>query len=364
MVLLVGAALFAQSEHRNLTANPGYSPERVVVAPLLFPENLPPAAILARMQTLATRVLGLPGARSIAFSEDLPMIGYDTVEVRPPARPDASQPVDIYSASPGFLDTMGVKLLGGRDFGLTDRDAVIVSQSLALAFWRRNNPIGQTIELQGRTATVIGVARDVEPLRIGGSENPVLYRPFHGGLVHTFMAVRFDSGMASAAPAVRAAIHETFPDMLAIARVLQGWIDQIAEDLWNVVALILILGVIATILATTGIYGAVSFAVNQRSRELGIRVALGARRVDIVREVLFAGGKPVLQGLLVGLWLSAAVAAALGQSVKGSPLRLDTANPLLYVAAAALLASAALLAMIAPARRGAKADPLTALRCD
>jgi putative ABC transport system permease protein len=130
------------------------------------------------------------------------------------------------------------------------------------------------------------------------------------------------------------------------------------------VALILILGVIATILATTGIYGAVSFAVNQRTRELGIRVALGATRVDIVREVLFAGGKPVLQGLLVGLWLSAAVAAALGRSVKDSPLRLDTANPLLYVAAAALLGSAALIAMIAPARRGAKADPLTALRCE
>jgi predicted permease len=364
MVLLVGAALFAQSEHRNLTANPGYNPERVVVAPLLFPQGLPPAAVLARMQTLATRVLGLPGAHSIAFSEDLPMIGYDTVEVRPPARPDASQPVDIYSASPGFLDTMGVKLLGGRDFALTDRNAVIVSQSLAHAFWRFHNPIGQTIALPEGSATVIGVAGDVEPLRIGGSENPVLYRPIRGGQEHIFMAVRFDSGMASAAPAVRAVIHQTCPDMLAIARVLQGWIDQIAEDLWNVVALILILGVIATILATTGIYGAVSFAVNQRTRELGIRVALGATRLDIARDVLFAGGKPVLQGLLVGLWLSAAVAAALGQSVKGSPLRLDTANPLLYVAAAALLASAALIAMIAPARRGAKADPLTALRCE
>lgn len=364
MALLVGAALFAQSEHRNLTSNPGYAPERVVVAPLAFPDGIGMAGAAARMQALEARILALPGARSVAFSENLPMIGHDTVELRPPARPDASQPVDIYAASPGFLDTMGVKLLGGRDFLRTDRDGVIVSQSLARAFWRWSNPIGQTIALPQGTATVVGVARDVEPLRFGGSENPVLYRVFHGDPEHVFLSARFDSGIAAAAPAVRAAIHQICPDMIAMSRVLQNWIDEIAEDLWNVVALILILGIVATVLAATGIYGAVSFAVNQRMRELGIRVALGARAVDIVREVLVSGGKPVLHGLLVGLWLSAATAAALGESVKGGPLRLDTSNPLLYVAAAALLALAALFAMIAPARRGARSDPLDALRCE
>ena len=130
------------------------------------------------------------------------------------------------------------------------------------------------------------------------------------------------------------------------------------------VALIAFLGLLATLLATTGIYGAVSFAVNQRTRELGIRVALGAGRLDIVREVFVSGGKPVVQGLLVGLWLAAATAATLRQGVKGSPLQLDSANPLLYAGAALLLAAAAVLAMLAPARRGAKSDPLNALRCE
>ena len=139
--------------------------------------------------------------------------------------------------------------------------------------------------------------------------------------------VRFDNALS--APAVRNAIHQTYPDMMALARPLQGWIDEIAESLWNVVALIVILGMVATALATSGIYGAVSFAVNQRTRELGIRVALGAQRIDIVREVLIAGGKPVLHGLLAGLWLSVAAAAGLRQSVQGSPLRLDTSNPAL-----------------------------------
>ena len=135
--------------------------------------------------------------------------------------------------------------------------------------------------------------------------------------------------------------------MPATARLAQSWIDQLTEELWNVVALILLLGIVATLLAATGIYGAVSFAVNQRTKELGIRVALGAGRLDIIREVFVSGGKPVIRGLLAGLWLSVAVAAALGQSVKGSPVRLETANPLLYFGAALLLAVAAVLLTLA-----------------
>jgi putative ABC transport system permease protein len=101
--------------------------------------------------------------------------------------------------------------------------------------------------------------------------------------------------------------------------------------------------------------------VSQRTKELGIRVALGAQRRDIIREVLVSGGKPVVTGLAVGLWLSVATAAGQRQSLGGSPLRLDTANPLLYRGAALLLAVAA---MLAPARRGAGADPLEALRAE
>jgi hypothetical protein len=289
---------------------------------------------------------------------------HDTVELRPPARKDASQPVDVYSASPRFFETMGVPVIRGREFEESDTRAVIVSQSLARAFWQWTDPIGQTLALPDGIATVVGVARDVEPLRFGGSENPAVYRIRHAARVRNFMAVRFDSGTVTGGAAVRAVIHQTYPDMMPMARSLQGWINEITETLWNIVALIVVLGLVATTLATTGIYGAVSFAVSQRTRELGIRVALGATRLDIVRSVLVSGGKPVVHGLIAGLWLSVATAAGLRQSVQDSPLRLDTSNPLLYVAAAALLASAALLAMIAPARRGSKADPLESLRCE
>jgi putative ABC transport system permease protein len=364
MVLLVEAALFARSEDQNLRGDPGYHPERVVVSWLRFPDNTTQEAAVTRLRTLEQRLTTLHGVHSVAFSNDLPLMWHETVELRPPARKDASQPVDVYGVSPRFLETMGVPMMGGRDFQETDGSALIVSQALARLFWPWKNPIGQTLSMADGPATIVGVARDVEPLRLGGSENPALYRLRRTDPAVNWMAVRFDSGVEAGAAAVRAAVHQTYPEMSPFVRQMQIWIREVTDTLWNVVALIVVLGAVATLLSTIGIYGAVSFAVNQRTRELGIRVALGATRLHIVRSVLVAGGKPVLHGLIAGLWLSVITAAGLRQSVEGSPLRLDTTNPLLYVAAAALLGIAALVAMIAPARRGAKADPLESLRCE
>ncbi len=364
MVLLVGAALFAQAENRTLRADPGYLPHKVVVAPMFFPDETKDEEAAAMLLALVQRVQAIPGVRSVAFSEWLPLFDGATVEVRPPSRPDASQPVDIYTASPEFLKTLGVPLLRGREFQILETSSIIVSQSLAKAFWPEQDPIGKVLPLPGGKATVVGVARDVDPMRFGGSDNPVLYRPWRLHRIRNVMSVRFDVGETTGAVAVRAAIHEISPNSLGMARLMQNWIDQVTAELWNVVGLIMILGLVATLLATTGIYGAVSFAVNQRTKELGIRVALGARKLDIVREVLLSGGKPVAVGLLVGLWLSVAAAVGLRQSVGGTPLRLDTADPLVYFGAALLLAAAAVAAMLGPARRGAKSDPLEALRCD
>ncbi len=364
MALLVGAALFAKAENRTLRADPGYLSRQVVVAPLYFPDDVTPQAAELRALAISQRVKALPGVRSVAFSEGIPMFARSTVDMTPPARPDASQPVDVFTASPGFFETLGIPLLGGREFQHGETSSVIVSRGLAWAFWPRQDPVGKVLAMPDGQVTVVGVAKDVDPLRFGGSENPFLYRPCRPNPARRVMSVRFDAGAPMGAAAVRAAIRETDPKMLGMARLMQSWIDQVTADLWNVVALILILGLVATVLATSGIYGAVSFAVSRRTKELGIRVALGAGKLDIVREVLVSGGKPVAEGLLAGLWLSVAIAAGLGRSVSGSPLRLDTANPLLYCGAALLLAADAVMAMLAPARRGARADPLNALRCE
>lgn len=364
MVLLVEAALFGKSENRNLNADPGYLPRQVVVAPLHFPSGTTNDAVKVRLDRILHHLRALPGVQDAATSDSLPMIGYSTVQLRPPDRPDAVQPVDIYSASPGFMNTLGVPLVRGRDFRPGDGAAVILSESLSRIFFRRRNPVGQVVQLPAGAATVIGVAKDISPLRIGASENPPAWRSSLVDPNLTFLSVRFASPQLATARAVRAAIREVEPNLVVMARNMQSWIDLVTEQLWNLVTLIVLLGVVATVLATMGIYGAVSFAVNQRMRDLGIRVALGAGRVDIVREVFRMGGGPVLRGLLMGAWLSVAFAATLRENLKGTVLRIDSTDPLVYALAMLLIAFAATLAMVGPARRGSQSDPLDALRCE
>jgi len=286
------------------------------------------------------------------------------VEMHPPGRTDAVQPVDIYTGSPGFFDTLGVPIVRGREFREGDFPAIVVSRLLAQTFWPREDPIGKSLTVSGMNATIVGVAQDVDPVRFGGSENPPLYAMRQARSGGNVLAVRFDGDINRGVPAVRAAIRQVEPDMSVMARALQSWIDQVTEVLWNVVSLIVILGVVATVLAAAGIYGAVSFSVNQQMRNLGIRLALGASRFDIIGAVFALGGRPVLRGLFFGLWLSVALAASMRQNMSGTPLRLDSSDPLLYGGAALLLAIAAAVAMAGPARRGSKCDPLEALRCE
>src|SRR5262249_23370526 len=341
MVLLVEAALFARSEERALNVDPGYSPRKVVVAAFGFPNEVGLQSIQSRMLAIGLQTGSIPGVRSIAFSERVPLMRPDTVDLRPPLRRDATQPVDIYSASPRFFETLGIPLVRGREFQESDGPSVIVSQSLARIFWPRRDPIGQTLQLPNGELTVVGVARDVESQRLGGSDNPAAYRQTKPGLRFSVMSVRFDTGAATGPQAVRQAIRQVDRHIPVAPLLMQSWIDRVTADLWNVVALMMVLGLVGTVLSTTGIYGAVSFAVNQRTTELGIRLALGATRWDIARHIFRFGGKPVLQGLIVGLWMAVAAAAGLREGFGRSIVRIEPREPLLYGAAALLLGAAA-----------------------
>ncbi|HEY1948310.1 MAG TPA: FtsX-like permease family protein, partial [Bryobacteraceae bacterium] len=216
----------------------------------------------------------------------------------------------------------------------------------------------------GTILTVVGIAKDIDPLRFGGTDNPPLYRSFAANTAADGIAIHFDPRLKPPLLAIRAAIRKIDRDLPVRLRLMQNWIDEVSLEIWNFVSLILMLGILATILSAAGIYGAVSFAVNQSTREFGIRAALGARRLDIIRSVYVSGGKPVFHGLLVGLWLSVATAAALSKTLDTGPLRINNRDPLLYIAAVLLLATAAMAAMFVPARRGATSDPIEALRYD
>jgi predicted permease len=363
LVMLVGAGLFAQAEYRILRTDPGYQPRKVLVAPLRFPEGATLAAVRTLMQSLVFRLHSVPGVQSVAWSDEPPLLGHDTVEVRFPGRSsDATQTVDVYSASPAYFQTLGLPLARGREFQETDRGAVAVSEALAKVLWPRQDPIGKLLQLPEGRVPVVAVARDVSPVRFGGSENPPAYRLTPLNKERTFLMVRVENGSPAVLGSVRSAIRSVNPEILGVSRILQDWIDEYTSVLWNLVTLIGMLGLVAIVLASTGIYGAVAFAVSQRTRDMGIRVALGATRWDIVREVFAGGGKPVMHGVFFGLWQSLVTATALKQTFKSTPIQLDSGDPMVYAAAAGLLLMAGLLAMLAPARRAAVADPLESLR--
>src|SRR5260370_5914398 len=215
------------------------------------------------VREITGRLQGLPGVRSVAYSEEPPLLGHDTVEIRFPGRSsDATQTVDVYGASPAYFQTLGLPLVRGREFQETDRSAVVVSQALARVLWPRQDPIGKLLQLPDGRVTVVGVARDVNPLRFGGSENPSAYRLTPLNKERTFLLVRLENGTTAVAGAVRATIRAVSPEILGVSRILQDWIDEITAILWNVGSLIVTLGLVAIVLAATGIYAAVAFAVS------------------------------------------------------------------------------------------------------
>ena len=365
LVLLVAAGFVGQAYWR--VAGPNYPTRNILVVPLRFPERNTYAASKALFRRIAEQVRALPGVQSVTYDGQVPLLLPNIVRVRLEGQPDqSSRPVDVQDASPGYFRTMGIPLVRGREFRESDISTnpdyvpAIVSESFVRAFGFREDPTGQHfVAAPGITVEVIGVAKDVDSGQ--GPDTPVAYSLGAMAGDRTFVLIRFAGPAQASAGAVRVRIAAVDPDLKVAPRTLQAFIDDEAEDLWRSVELVLILGLTAFVLAATGIYGAVAFTVRQRTRDLGIRVALGAQKLDILREVLLSGGRPVMHGLLVGLWLALVGAAAIRQAFRYTPIRLDTGSPTVYAGAALLLTVAALVAMLGPARRASGTDPLGAL---
>ena len=308
--------LLGQAENRNLHADPGYDSRHIAV--VIFRRAAP-------LQCDHRPHFERSRSPFRCVLAGLPLFNPDTVEISLPDRPDALQPVAVLTASPQFFDTMGIPLVGGREFVPGEINAAIVSQTLARLFWQGKSPLGRQLKLpDGTPLTVVGIAKDIDPLRFGGTDNPPLYRSLAANADREFASLSASiRGCSSQCIRSDAAIRQIEPDLPVTIRLMQNWIDEVTAEIWNFVSLILLLGILATILSAAGIYGAVSFAVNQSTHEFGIRAALGARPVDIVRSVYSSGGRPVVHGLLVGLWLSVATAAALGKTLDTGPLRID-----------------------------------------
>ena len=366
LALLVGAGMFLRGYWTMVTANPGYETRHVLVAPLRYPSGGSSESSRFLVQDVLTRLQAVPGVSSAARSNAVPFlqVSNTTADFRDRGIQSARQ-IALQDAAPDVLGTLGVPILRGRDFRDSDRPSqspvrrAIVSERLARELSPGRDPIGRVLELvAGNSYEVIGIAHDVSaPF----TDNPVAYVFDGWDPRQTCLIVRFSGDTKATKEAVRFAVRGVRSDLFVMPQTLQERIDVSFEDVGRVVVLILILGLTAMTLSVAGIYGVISFTVTQKTRELGIRLALGAQKADIFREVLISGARPVLLGLFIGLWIALAAEETVRDIFSSSPVRLDAADPVVYAGAALVLAAAALTAMFFPARRGAGSDPMKSL---
>ncbi len=376
-MLLVGATLLLTSFIRLQGVDPGFAPGGILTARVTLPRARydDPARQVAFAGALLERVRGLPGVASAALTSDAPLgdgppyWAFAVAGVEQPP-PEVVQDAVVFRTTPDYFQTFGIPLLRGRLYQPSDRaDAApvaLINDALARRYWPDRSPLGARITF-GNPAdttsvwmTVVGVVGDVRQEGAAAAAYPQVYLPLAQLSSRSLLiALRTSGDPLALAPAVKRAVAGIDAN-LALGRVATME-ERVAVSLARPRVNALLLGGFATtalVLAALGIYGVIAYGVVQRTRELGIRMALGARRDDVLRLVLRQGMVPVLAGLALGL----GGAAAASRVLRGLLYGVGGTDPITYAVVAAFLAAVALLASYLPARRAAMTDPLVALR--
>jgi predicted permease len=382
LVLLVGAGLLLRSFARLRAVDPGFRPAGVLSAQLVLPEQKygEPERQVAFTRELLERLRAIPGVKSADTTFPLPLGGNGfvlsfAVEGRPEPRPGEVPNANVRLVTPDFFQTMGTRLLQGRVFTPQDGPeavpVVIVNQTLAEKIWPGENPIGKRItyddlddpELKWRQ--VVGVVADIRHGTLeqdSGSDVywPQLQSPVGGELS---VLLRTEGDPLRLAGSLREVVSAIDPDLpINHVRTME---DVVAESLSNSRFQTVLLGIfagVALLLAAIGVYGVISYSVAQRTHEIGIRMALGARREEVLRLVIRQGMTLVLAGVAVGLVLALLLSWWLSERVASYLYGGQAFDPLILVTVPLVLLAVALLANWLPARRATLVDPLVALR--
>lgn len=378
LTLLIGAGLLLRSFAAILRIDPGFRTENVAALQVFAWDQNPTFEDRVRFfdETLR-RIEALPGVTSAGavgagpfFAEDISTRGTLYVEGRPPARPGEEAEIFVNWATPGYFRTLAIPLLRGRVFEASDRrDAprvAVINEALRRRYWPAADPVGARVRLGGDdeqlTAEIVGVVGDVRSRQLDVPPRPELYlaqaQVGSGGMTF-FVATRGDA--AALIEAVKREIWAVEPlqDFYQTATI-EALISRTLVARRFSLALLGAFAGLALLLAAVGVYGVVSFNVNRRTHELGVRMALGACRAEISRIVLRQAMTMTLGGIALGLLGALAMARAL------TTLLYDVApwDGWAFAGAGSLLAAAALLASYIPARRATRVDPVTALRAE
>ena len=370
LVLLVGASLFLRSLWKLSHIDLGFAGDSVLAATVdVRLEGYPEGRGKALYTNLLQRVGSLPGVQSASLASVLPVTRGGTRFQRPghlmipPVSGAVS--VDIVSVAPRFFETLGLPLLRGRDFGSQDTEksapVIIVNENLARRFWPNADPLGQRFSDGGSTThEVIGIARDTKYRDLRETPRMTMYVPltqfYRRGMN---LLVRSSGAPSEMAPAIRAELRALDPGMplFSIRTVAEHVGGALYLDRLRAV-LLSIFGGLALVLAAVGIYGVVSYAVAERTREIGIRMALGASRAHVLQLMLRQAMTPVALGVLAGVVASLALTQLVASQLYG----IAALDALAFGTSPVLLAGVALLAGLIPARRATRVDPMVALR--
>ncbi len=374
LVLLVGAALFIGSFMSILRVDPGFDSNNVLVAQITprIESRTRPRSVSPELSDLAERAAQIPGvAHAAVVFTGVPLTGYDTRttisisgrDIRE-LNPDGAG-ISIRQVTPDYHQALKIPLRAGRMFNRQDRQGalsvVIINEAAARKFFPGLNPIGQVVGLRG-SRTVVGLVGDVREMNLETEPLPEAYIPIDqseafGGDV----LIRTIGNPYDVLPALKSTVFAVLPEVplrniKTMERVVAGRIAQRKMSM----LLLSLFGLLGVTIAAVGIYGVMSYLVAQRTREIGVRMALGATRINVLTMVLSNAAAVVAVGLAIGVALSWYVSAV----AKAFLFDLQPTDPRAFAAAALALSIAALLAATIPARRAANVDPVVSLRSE
>ena len=375
VTLLAGASLLITSFVRLSQQDPGFNSDKLWIGvTALSPVQYPDQASRARFaEQLQTALRATPGIDGVMLSSTFPLFGGPGITLY--TRPEGDVPpvaerkgAPSNDVMPGWFHAAGIPLIAGRDFNEQDvldhPNVIIISKAGAKTVFGDENPVGKTLLITNSSVPVeiVGVVGDVRSVRLSQANSMEFYRPFTQES-WPFLKIVVRSAMPTEAitRSVKTALHGIDPNLALIWP--QPFSEIMAQALGQAKLMMVLLGVfagVALLLATVGIYGAVAYTVEQRTGEIGVRMALGAQTMDVLRLVLGQGMRPVIFGLVVGL----GAALGLGKLVAAQLYQTSPYNPLLLTTTVAVLGLAALLACLFPARRASQLNPVEALRME
>ncbi len=379
LVLLVGAGLLIRTFAKLSQVNPGFNPEQVLTMGVsLLPNKYPEEEQVATFYSqVLERAASVPGVIALGATAGLPLSGSDTtdnftIEGRPPIAKEAEPLTEYWVVTPHYFQSMAIPLLAGRDFSVTDTkqspNVVVINEEFRRRHFGSENPLGHRLRLQGMERDpllIVGVVGDVRNIGLDEQPRAAAYVPFwQDPLSKSFarsltLVARTKSDPVAVAGSLRAlltSMDKSLP-VYGVKPMTDYLHDSLARRRFNLILLTVFSGV-ALVLAAVGIYGVISYGVTQRTHEMGIRMALGAKPRDVVTLVVRQAMLLALAGVGIGLL----AALALTRLIKGLLFSVSVTDPLTFATMAGLMLLIGLLACLIPARRATKVDPLVALR--